>query len=130
MIQIAIMTLFLYLIVKNTLELNSHTQSMLKSQIDNGEVNALKICFWVYIPGMILTYIPISIYTHLIGMILFIPGIIFGYIYSRKLETSGTDYGVNAGRAISNVMWLGVGILVLSMFVTLIQAATNVNSSA
>jgi len=89
----------------------------------------MKMSSWAYMPGLLLITIPISLYTFLVGIFCFIPGIVFGYKYSNILERSGTDFGVNAGRAISNVMWLGIGILVLLAFVILMQIIIGVGSS-
>jgi len=122
MISVFLLVLALYFICKNALELAGHANAMQNNGMSDEQVKFLKISSWMYVPGLIGVMVPTSLLAFILGIVCFMPGVILGRKYSYQLEGSGTDLGVNAGRAISKVMWLGFGVFTLLVANILITA--------
>ncbi|MDH5784121.1 MAG: hypothetical protein OEZ16_00765 [Chromatiales bacterium] len=89
--------------------------------ISENQYRFLILFTWLYLAPLLAFAFPYNSLVHLIYpvpviLVLFLPGIVVGRSVSRKLEVSGVDVGVNAGRAASNNMWLGVGGLCFVFF--------------
>ena len=92
-----------------------------KKVIDNGVTKSQYkwsiLLFWLYLVPMAPFIISIEATAWLlmpipIGVVFFIPGIIYGRKLSQDLETSGVDYKVEAGRTFDSMKWLGLGGLI------------------
>jgi len=84
--------------------------------IDNGvnesQFNLLIVFTWLYLAPLLLA----MVFPSILMLLLFLPGIIMGYRISKKLDVSGIDTGVYAGRDAANNMWLGIGALLFVFF--------------
>lgn len=102
--------------VKLFVAMNKHHTAMVDNQITPVKIRILQLSPILYIPSVIAFVLPISWLVWLapipFGFLLLAPGITLGRKYSKLLECSGTDVGVEASKTASNIMWLGVGVVI------------------
>lgn len=116
MLGIVVLVFIVTLSIRLFLEMNKHRSVMVANEIALFTVRAVQISPLLYIPSVVAFVFPISWLVWLapipFGFLMLVPGITLGRKYSRLLERSGTDVGVAAGRTVSNIMWLGIGVVI------------------
>jgi hypothetical protein len=114
MLGIVALIFIIILSVKLSLAMNKHCSAMLSNEIPLGSIRAIQMSPLLYIISLVAFVLPISWLVWLapipFGFLLLVPGIMLGKKFSMLLERSGTDVGVEAGRTVSNIMWLGIGV--------------------
>lgn len=114
MLGIVALIFIIILSLKLSLAMNKHYSVMVSNGIAPAGIRAVQLSPLLYIIGIVAFILPISWPVWLVplpfGFLLLIPGIMLGKKFSMLLECSGTDVGVEAGRTVSNVMWLGIGV--------------------
>ncbi len=117
MLGIVALIFIIILSVKLFLNMNRHYPAMVNNAIHPAKARVIQVAPLLYIPGVITLMLSISrlmLAPIPIGFLLLLPGILLGRKYSKLLECSGTDVGVEAGRTVANIMWLGIGAGVFS----------------
>ncbi len=116
MLGIATLIFIIILSFKLFIAMNRHYEVMVNNGVAPLKVRAVQISPLLYIPALAALVLPISWLGGLLlipfGFLLLVPGITLGKKYSKMFECSGTDVGVAAGRTMSNIMWLGIGVIV------------------
>ena len=102
-------------------ELKKKKSGFIDHGVSEKEFNSLILFTWLYLIPLLVFVIPhkaitFMIYPVPIALVFFLPGIITGRSISKKLEVSGIDVGVSAGRSASKNMWLGVGGFCFALF--------------
>ena len=123
----------IYLSIKLSLQLSKHKKVMIDSGVSSVKFKIFQYSSYLYIvslTGFILPFPWLSLISPIpTGFLLLAPGIILGKIISSLMERSGVDVAVNAGRAASKIMWLGIAtgifIAVNLVFWTLIDRVGN-----
>ena len=114
MLGIVALIFIIILSLKLGLAMNKHYSVMVSNEIAPTGIRAVQLSPLLYIISIVAFVLPISWPVWLaplpFGFLLLIPGIMLGKKFSMLLERSGTDVGVEAGRTVSNVMWLGIGV--------------------
>jgi len=102
--------------VKLSIAMNRHRAVMVSNDIAPTKIRMLQVSSLLYVPSVVAFGLPIGWPAWLapipFGFLLLVPGIALGRKYSKVMECSGTDVGVDAGRNASNIMWLGLGIVI------------------
>ena len=114
MLGIVALIFIIILSLKLSLAMNKHYSVMVSNEIAPAGIRAVQLSPLLYIISIVAFVLPILWPVWLaplpFGFLLLIPGIMLGKKFSMLLERSGTDVGVEAGRTVSNVMWLGIGV--------------------
>lgn len=133
MLGIVALIFIIILSIKLSIAINSHHPVMAANEMTPTRIRMLQISPLLYIPSVVAFVLPISWLIWLapipFGFLLLAPGITLGRKYSKLLECSGTDVGVEAGKTASNIMWLGVGTVIFivgNLLVSLLIPGTDI----
>lgn len=116
MLGIVALLFLVFLSIKLGISLNGHFGVMRDNELSVSHIRALQISPLLYILSLVAFVLPISWLTWLapipFGFAILVPGVYLGYRASIKLEVGGTHMADDAGRAASNIMWLGIGVAI------------------
>lgn len=116
MLGIVTLIFIVILSVKLSVTMNQHVSVMVSNAIPKSKVRAVQVAPLLYIPSLVGLVFPVSWLAWLapipFGLLLLVPGIVLGSKYSKLLECAGTDVAGRASRAVSNIMWLGLGVVI------------------
>lgn len=106
----------LYLSVKWCISINSQIPIMIENKITQSQSRMLQFSPLLYIVSLIAFVIPVSWLKLLapipFGLLLLAPGIFLGKRCANTLDRSGTDRVNKAKDTASNIMWLGLAVLI------------------
>jgi hypothetical protein len=115
MFSILILIAFLYAAVKLNGDLSSHLENFEANSVTAKEVLSIRVFMWLYLVVLLITIFPVPPLNYLlypvpVSILFLLPGIFKGKKLGAVLEVSGNDRGVAAGRVVSNITWLGIGV--------------------
>lgn len=102
--------------IKFAVTINRYYGEMVAVGIGPLKIRSIQVSSLLYVLPVVAMSFPFSWLIWLtpipFGFLLLIPGIVLGKLNAMPLERSGKDVGVEAGRAVANVMWLGIAIVI------------------
>ncbi len=102
-----------YLSAKLSLQLRNHKHAFETHGVSSGRYAFLQLSPLLYIVSLLGLSLPFSWVDMFrpvpIGFFMLLPGIVLGKKISAVMERVGIDTAVEAGRAATNIMWLGIG---------------------
>lgn len=126
LLTLALLIVAIVLSIRFALAISSQIPGIVENGVSPVMARIIQLISLLYIlPAMALVlpfswlawFLPLPL-----GLLVLVSGIVLSGRCSRVLERSGRDVGVEAGRNMANVMWLGISIIIYMMSTVVIGA--------
>jgi len=112
MLSYVALIFIVFLSVKLSFQLIKHKEAFSSHGVSSAKIFLLQLSSLLYIASLVGFALPMQSLEVLspipVGFLILLPGIILGYRISSHMQRVGRDYAISAGRAVNNIMWLGI----------------------